>query len=74
MTYDADGWLESSTDALGRTTRYQRDALGRVKKTTLPDGREIAFTYTPAGDLESITPPSRPAHGFLFTLTGLRDT
>ena len=74
MTYDAAGWLDTSTDALGRTTRYTHDALGRATKTTLPDGREIAFTYTPAGDLETITPPSRPAHSFLFTLTGLRDT
>lgn len=71
--YDADGWLDTSTDPLGRTTRYTRDALGRITKTTLPDGREVRVSYTAAGDVQTITPPSRPAHNFLFTLAGLRD-
>ena len=74
VAYDAYGWLDSFRPTRSAAPRaISADALGRVETTTLPDGREVRFTYTPAGDLESITPPSRPAHGFLFTLTGLRD-
>ena len=62
--YNADGYVESVTDALNRTTRYAFDAAGRVKTTTLPDTRVIAFSYDPNGNVTSVTPPSRPAHGF----------
>ena len=34
---------------------------------TLPDGREITFTYDANGNVTSITPPGRSAHGFTYT-------
>jgi RHS repeat-associated protein len=60
--YDGSGYIESVTDALQRTVRYERDASGRVTKQILPDLREISFGYDANGNITSVTPPSRPAH------------
>ena len=59
--------LTSVTDALSRTTRFEYDPAGRVKKQILPDLREIAFGYDLSGNLTSIAPPGRPAHTFRYT-------
>ena len=41
------GMLESTTDALGHTTRYERTwDFGILKKTTLPDGSSRALAFT----------------------------
>lgn len=37
--------MTSSTDASGRTTKYEYDANGNRTKTTLADLREIKYTY-----------------------------
>ena len=54
------------TDPLGRTVHFTRyDDTDRVQQQTLPDGRVIGFTYDNNGNVISITPPCRPAHGFI---------
>ena len=65
--YNADGYLNSLMDPLGRVTSFTRDALGRVTGQTLPDGQNILFTYDPNGNLTSLTPPGRTAHYFNYT-------
>ncbi|MBN1570137.1 MAG: hypothetical protein JXA73_20005 [Acidobacteria bacterium] len=67
FTYNANGYLETATDALNRTVSFQYDAAGRVVSQQLPDSRVISYTYDAAGNLKSLTPPSRPAHGFDYT-------
>jgi RHS repeat-associated protein len=67
FTYNANGYLEEVTDALNRVVRFDYDDAGRVKNQWLPDGRLITNTYDAGGNLISITPPSRPAHGFSHT-------
>ena len=62
--YNSEGYVDTVTDALDRTTRYSYDAAGRVKTITLPDTRVIAYTYDADGNVTSVTPPGRPAHGF----------
>ncbi len=65
VSYDPDsGFVKSVTDPEQRETRYERDAVGRVTKTTLPDLREIHFTYDLDGNLTGVTPPTRPQHSF----------
>ena len=61
------GFIESVTDALGRTVSYVRDASGRVTTQTLPDSRQVHFAYDDNGNVTSVTPPSRPAHDFSYT-------
>jgi YD repeat-containing protein len=50
-TYDPDGNLLSSTDALNQTTRYAYNALNQRISETLPDGSVNNFTYDLAGNL-----------------------
>ena len=65
--YDVDGFLSSVTDAIGLVTRFDRDVVGRVTRTTMPDGRVIDYTYDEHGNVTSITPPGRPRHAFAYT-------
>ena len=65
MTYDANGFVKDVTDPRNdRTTFSSYDGVGRVKETTLADTNKIGFSYDSVGNLGSLTPPSRPAHGF----------
>ncbi|KAB2965485.1 MAG: hypothetical protein F9K16_01750, partial [Thermoanaerobaculia bacterium] len=66
--HPAAGWLATVTDTLGRTVTYERDPVGRVKKQILPDLREIGFTYDANGNVTTVTPPTRPAHAFDYTV------
>ena len=67
-TYNAtSGWVDNTTApaALG-VTYSTRDADGRPLVTTLPGSRTLATSYDLAGNLISVTPPSKPAHLFGF--------
>jgi RHS repeat-associated protein len=65
--YDANGYLQSVTDPLGRTVNDARDAVGRLLRQTLPDGREVRYGYDTKGNLTALTPPDRSAHLFRYT-------
>ena len=67
FAYNAQGYLQTVTDPLGRTVNYAYDAAGRVTTQTLPDGREILYGYDAGGNLTSLTPPGRSAHVFAYT-------
>jgi RHS repeat-associated protein len=41
----------SDTDALSRTTSYQYDTLGRVTRTTLPEGNYVQTSYDGRGNV-----------------------
>lgn len=64
--YGSDGLLASVTDALGRTSRLQRDAAGRVLQALAPDGSVMSFTHDANDNLLSLAPPGRPAHTFSY--------
>jgi RHS repeat-associated protein len=66
-TYGADGLEESTIDPLGRVATVERDAVGHVRVTHLPDGTTMAADYFAGGNLRSITPPGKPAHVFAYT-------
>jgi RHS repeat-associated protein len=52
-TYDADGRLASTTDALGNTTRYAYDLGARTTRVTNPDGGEVVFVENERGSITS---------------------
>ena len=56
-TYDANGNVLSSTDALGNTTNYVYDNLGRQVSVQDPDGYTTQYTYDTAGRVASTTDP-----------------
>jgi YD repeat-containing protein len=67
--YDAQGYLQSVTDPLGRQATYARDGAGRITQATLPGGRAVQYGYDAAGNLTSLTPPGQPAHLFRYAPT-----
>jgi RHS repeat-associated protein len=63
FAYDSSsGYLTSATDALGRVTSFQRDALDRPTVTVLPGNLPVATAFDSNSNLTSITPPSSAAH------------
>jgi hypothetical protein len=44
-----------------------------VETQTLPDLQVIDFGYDANGNMTSLTPPGRPAHGFLFSGVNLTE-
>ncbi|MGH8601538.1 MAG: RHS repeat domain-containing protein, partial [Gammaproteobacteria bacterium] len=61
------GYVQTLTDALGRTVEYDYDLAGRVVQQALPDGREIAYGYDANGNVTEIVPPDQPPHCFDYT-------
>ncbi len=69
----SDGRLSEIIDPLDRSVDLEYDADGYIVGMTLAGGREVAFSYDPAGNLTSLTPPGRPSHTFRYTVTDLVD-
>ena len=67
LSYGGAGFLESITDAIGRTVAFTRDADGRITELTLPDGGLVRFAYDANGNVSTLTPPGRPDHTFGYT-------
>jgi RHS repeat-associated protein len=73
--YYADNSLKSVTDALGRTTSYDYDALGNRSRTTSLDGTANAstttFTYDPQfQELATVTDPLGHTTTFSYDTSG----
>lgn len=70
ISYDANGYTQSTTDDLSKTVAYMHDKAGRITRQTLPDGRVIQYDHDSDGNLNSIRPPGRPAHTYLHNRYG----
>ncbi len=73
ISYNAQGTIDTLTDALNRTVSFDYDLTGRVTRKTLPDGRVLAYSYDANGNLTTITPPGRPPHLFAYTPVDLTE-
>ncbi|MFV0476611.1 MAG: RHS repeat-associated core domain-containing protein [Parahaliea sp.] len=62
----ANGYLRTVTDNLGRSTEFDYDLAGRVTTQTLPDGRQVHYSYYPDGQIKTVLPPGRPAYRFVY--------
>lgn len=71
LIYNAQSYLQSITDPVGRVTSFTYDGAGRPLTQTLPDGRVLAATYDANGNVASVTPPSKPAHAFAYSAVDL---
>ncbi len=58
LSWDAANQLVSRTDADGHTTRYERDADGRIVKQTLPGGAVYRYAYAADGTPTTTTTPN----------------
>lgn len=66
-----EGMVESVTDAAGRVSVVQYDLAGRIISESLSGLTGGTFGYDSNGNLESITPPGRPAHQRRFNSADL---
>lgn len=66
FAYDADGFLRTITDPLGRTVTFDHDAAGRLVGQTLTDGRYVSATTDSHGNAVGLTPPGGLEHGYTF--------
>ncbi len=66
FTYDANGYLETVTDPLGRTVTLQSDQDGRPHTVELPDQRQIDLEIDPNGNVTALTTPSDSEHTFEY--------
>ena len=73
LVYDGDGFLQSITDSLTRTTDFETDPAGRTTAVILPDddpgGRRLEIGYDANGNVTFVTPPGKTAH--ILDYTGL---
>jgi RHS repeat-associated protein len=69
IAYDAAGFVERLVEPQARETTFVRDLNGRVLSQFLPGGPErlVDLSYDENGNVESVTPPGRPAHLFLYS-------
>jgi len=67
------GYLETITDALGLTTNYTKDSIGRPLSETR-EGAATLFSWDANGNLARVTPPERPEHDMLYTPVNLLET
>ncbi|MBZ4192710.1 MAG: hypothetical protein LAE24_00155, partial [Candidatus Contendobacter sp.] len=71
FSYNAAGYLQAATDALGHSGQLDYDNAGRVIAQTLANGQQIDFGYDAKGNLTSLMPPGQPAHGFTYNAVDL---
>ena len=67
FAYDAQGYLQSTTDPIGRTGQFARDAAGRITSMSLADGRVVSYSHDAAGNVTGVTPPGRSSHVFGYS-------
>jgi len=78
--YDSNGYLNSVTDPLTRTTTFTNDAVGRVLSQELPHDvadpgdHTIGMSYDANSNVTSIEPPGQPAHTFGYTPVNLEQS
>jgi RHS repeat-associated protein len=71
IAYNAEGYVDAITNALGLTTRFTYDNAGRVLTRTLPDLRVIRYAWDANGNLTRLTPPGKHTHRFTWNLFDL---
>lgn len=57
-SYDTQGRLVSSTDALGGVTGWSYGTSNRITSTTDPRGKTTSFEYDPAGNMTALVSPT----------------
>jgi RHS repeat-associated protein len=74
QTYDADGRVIASFDALSHETDYTYDQFGNAAKVTTPDGKSTTYTYDTDGDQLSVTDPTGAVSTATYDYLGRKAT
>jgi RHS repeat-associated protein len=70
LGYDANGNLQTATDAAGRQTRYWYDALNRPTRVLHPDGGNVYYAYDTEGKLATVTDPRNLVTRYYYNAFG----
>ncbi len=71
-TYDGNGNLLSRTDAASHVTRYEYNALNRIKSITAPDGGVTSMEYDEQGRLKAVRDPRQLQTSYTYNSFGDR--
>ena len=74
LSYNVQGFLESTVDPENHTTNYFYDAMGRVIQVDRPDTTSIGFAYDDNGNMTVLTNPSTIDHGFGYNKVNLNSS
>ena len=74
FTYNAQGFLETVSNPLGRLTSYTYDAVGRVTEIDRPDGSTVGFSYDDNGNMTVLTNPAVSEHTFEYNQVNLNNS
>jgi len=72
--YDADGFLEAMVLPMGDVWRFSHSGAGQIKTITYPfypEGKQLTFSYDPAGRLASIKDPSGQLASYRYNIAGM---
>ena len=72
--YDADGFLEAMVLPMGDVWRFSHNGAGQIQTITYPfypEGKQLTFSYAPAGRLASIKDPSGQLASYRYNLAGM---
>ena len=69
--YNAQGFLDSITDAENHTTSYAYDEIGHVTCIDRPDSSPVWFSYDGNGNMTVLTNPNTIEHGFGYNKVNL---
>ncbi len=68
--YDRMGRLMSVTDAIGNSTRFTRDPLGRITARILPNGANLSYRYDALGNFVAETDALGKRHDYRYDAMG----
>ncbi len=68
LDYDEAGFLDLIQDPIGRVTTFINDPVGRPILQARPDDEMITMGYDANGNLDTLTPPNKPEHGFDYSV------
>ena len=74
FTYNAQGFIESTTDPGNQTTSYLYDQVGRMTQISSPDKSSVALTYDKNGNMTVLTNPATIDHIFDHNLVNLKSS
>ena len=69
--YDVNGYLNATTDALGRSTLSNYNQIGQLVSSVSADGRRLSYAYDLDGNLLTIKPQGKPVHTFVYNAKNL---
>jgi RHS repeat-associated protein len=70
-SYDTQGRLTSTVDAVGNTTSLTRDGSGRIVTIAAPGGRSLTLAYNASGKVSTLSGPTGVLAAYAYDAQGM---